>query len=253
MARLVLGNTDASGTGRGWIAPTAIQPRFASFFLGGTLGANMALGGADAASIGAPTLEAGVIGKELPHLVTKGGANFLRTAIAEPREGTFFSIARMPAPPGAAPLGTTDGPLMGLYNSGNLMMLLTNAGIGGAFRTRMPEQQPEGWNTVPPVLADMTRWGLYALRYQNNGASVTGVAKAYTANRTASRTGSVAGAVSPAGIEIGSQPFSDSSDMQKGIAHQAAVMIWDVALSDAEMENVASLLRRWSARYGVTV
>lgn len=253
MARLVLGNTDASGVGRGWIAPTSKQPRFASFFLGGSPGANMALHETDAIPIGAPTLQAGITGRELPYLVTKGAENYLQTALAEPQEATCFAVARMPDKPGDNPLGATDGLIMGLYDTGNIMMMLTNAGVGGAFRTRIPEAKPEGWNTSPPALVNMTTWGLYALRYQKSGSTLTGLAKAYTCKASTTRTGAVATAVSPSPVMIGSQPFARTSGIQRGVVHHAASMIWDVALSDAEMEAVASLLRRWCARYGVSV
>lgn len=259
MARLVLGNTDASGAGRGWIAPTATQPRFASFFLGGSAGTNMAHSGIDAMSVGTPALHPGEQGKQLPYLATKGGVDYLRTGVTEPKEGTFFSIARMPDPPRNEGNDNSDGVLMGAYGGidggkGNMMMILTaSSAPSGAFRARMPEKQPSGWNVAPPVIADMKSWGLYAFRYRIIGSGLEGMARTYTCNATASRIGVPADAVAPSSIEIGSQPNADTTMSQRGIVHHAAAMIWDVALSDAEMEAVASLLRRWCARYGVTV
>lgn len=253
MARLVLGNTDASGTGRGWIAPTTVQPKFASFFNGRSAGANMAFNGTDAIEVGTAALTGGVVGQSLPCVTLQGGVNFLRTDVAVPREGTFFCVARAVTSPATGADRSRDCALMGAWAASPFTMYLTAGPLpAGCLRTVMPEAQPTGWNTSPPLLADMTRWALYAFRYQRVGTDLVGSARAYTQNNVTSRVAKAGADPVATPIDIGSQP-STSDGTLHGTSQQAAAMIWDVALSDAEMEAVAGLLRRWCARYGVSV
>ncbi|GBR18597.1 hypothetical protein [Asaia spathodeae] len=256
MARLILGNTDASASGRGWIAPTAHQPVFASFFTGDAVNSNMSVGGSLPLVVGAPALHPGVIGQTLPYMATKGGSNYLKTTILEPRELTVFAVARMPVPPDNKGGLVTDGAVMGTYGVANadFMMVLTAATAPeGAIRARIPGSPAISWNATPPRTGDMTGWGLYAMRYRRQGAQVEGLLQALTCNASEVRTGPGIDRVSPIAIEIGSQPNADNSQAQRGEVHHAVSLIWDVPLSDGEMSDVAALLRRWCARYGVTV
>ncbi|RUT25757.1 hypothetical protein C0V97_09885 [Asaia sp. W19] len=258
MARLILGNTDASASGRGWIAPTAHQPVFASFFTGDAVNSNMSVGGSLPLVVGAPELHPGVLGNALPYMATRGGSNYLKTNILEPREMTIFAVVRMPVPPenqGGAGL-VTDGAVMGAYGvgMGDFMMVLTAATAPeGAIRARIPGSPPIAWNTTPPRTGDMTKWGLYALRCRRQGAQVEGLVQALTWNASQVRTGPGLDTVSSTALEIGSQPNADNTVAQRGEVHHAVSLIWNVPLSDGEMSEVAALLRRWCARYGVTV
>lgn len=216
------------------------------------IGFNRAPGKPDASIIGSPTVFSN-------YARFTGLSHYLNTGISETADMTILCVGKAAAavPASASPSGDATTPMYcGTYSGSGTIVEGYSSTYGIALHHNAPTYQSftaarsDGPGSVTSAQAQITSdvptdWGL---RVGRTGQNVLSYTNNLTTNKPRSNTSSTIRVPSNRTLRIGGgyTNFAAQVDISQ-------IVIFSVALTDAEISQIAALMRTRAARLGITV